>query len=172
MSEVKLTKREIIKNTIEAGGATLETLLEAADTTAKAINSQFSILRLIGHFPVKDGDGVYSLVDKDTWDSILAERKANAKTAKSEKTPEEIYEQALERLRRAKRSLVYTSRVKGDGDIELFNLKHERTVLDEKIAIILLDNARAAFGDADCFTMAEDGLEEIIYDDDVEEELI
>lgn len=171
MSEVKLTKREIIKQVIEAGGATAESIMAAADLSNKALSSQFSILRLTGVFPVKDEDGVFSLVDKETWDQIQAEKKVNAKTTKSNKTPEEIYEQALERLRRAKRSVDYTDKIAGDGEFVLFNLKHDRALLDEKIAAILLAEAKLAFGDADCFKVGEDGLEELVYEDEGEIEV-
>lgn len=74
-----LPKRLIILNAIKKGGATKESLMEVASVTAKSLASQFSYLRLMGHYPFKTETGVYELMSATDWLARKAEAKAKAK---------------------------------------------------------------------------------------------
>jgi len=81
-------KRTIIADAINEGGATKESLMEAAAVDSKGLASQFSYLRLTGQCPIVDEDGVYSLITADEWEEMKAARVPKAKKEDT-KTPEE-----------------------------------------------------------------------------------
>lgn len=80
-AEPFLPKRIIILNAIKAGGATRDSLMKVAEVSTKSLASQFSYLRLMGHFPHKDEDGTYSLMDEQAWLAKKSEAKSNRKPA-------------------------------------------------------------------------------------------
>ena len=81
-------KRTIIADAIREGGATKESLMEAASVDSKGLASQFSYLRLTGQCPIVDADGIFSLVTTAEWEEMKAARVPKAKKEDT-KTPEE-----------------------------------------------------------------------------------
>lgn len=152
-NEVKTekTKRDIVIETIEAGGATMESLIEAADCKYASIMSIFSMLRLMGQCPVKDvpvtvtdDEGndtevmTYRLVSVEEWEAIKAEKSANAKTKRQPKrSPEEQLEALnarIEKLSTAKDA----AQLKADDfpSSEVLQLKAEKAAIELRIVEI------------------------------------
>ena len=97
-------KRELIAELIEAGGATKESLMEAAEVNAAGLSSQFTYLRLTGRFPVKGDDGVYKFIPEAEWNKMkeeAASRKVSGGPKKSPEERKEALEKRVEKLRDA-----------------------------------------------------------------------
>ena len=79
---------------IEAGDATKESLLEALGINDKSLASVFAQLRLMGYYPFKNENGVYSFISKEEFEA--------AKAARVSKTPAKTlsYEEQLERAQK------------------------------------------------------------------------
>lgn len=107
MTETKQPNRLIIKDLIEAGGATKESLLAEVGCSAASLATNFTYLRLMGFYPVKGEDETFSFITEEEWNELQAERKANAGTRKTAtpKTPEELLEQAEKRYDRCEKAL-------------------------------------------------------------------
>lgn len=79
---------------IEAGDATKESLMADLGINDKSLASVFAQLRLMGHYPFKNENGVYSFISKEEFEAAKAARvsKAPAKTLS--------YEEQLERAQK------------------------------------------------------------------------
>lgn len=140
-----LPKREIIARLIEAGNATKETLLEGAETTVKGLSTQFNYLRLTGRYPVANEEGIFRLVDAETWSAIKAERKAAAAAKKKGLTPEARVEKAEARVDRAIKAFNSISEsVSAHPENELYKLMLTKADLECKIADMILEMAQEA----------------------------
>ena len=67
-------KRIIILDAIKAGNATRDSLMKLAGVDTKNLASQFSYLRLMGQYPVKDDNGVYRIATKDEMEKIKLDK--------------------------------------------------------------------------------------------------
>ena len=154
------SKREIIAETIEAGGATMESLMKAAGCKYASVMSCFTMLRLTGRCPVKDVETIvikdgkevtettYRLVDSKEWEEIKAARTARAaKTARSPlKTPEqqlEIFKAQFERLVKTFRIAKIRAEAKKDSEILKLKVEKARIMLEiVKLEIAELESVK------------------------------
>jgi len=157
-------KRLIIKEAIEAGGATKESLMETAECTAASLATNFTYLRLMGFYPVKADDDTFSFVTEEEWDEIQAERKEKAGTRKTTtpKTPEEVHAAAVKRLARCgKAKETAAAKLEQFPDEEVVVLRATIATAEHRLAEINLEAAeenleadKVEVGEAD-----EDGVE-------------
>jgi len=76
-------KRLLIKELIEKGGATRKSICDELGISYASLATNFSYLRLMGCYPVKNTDGTLSLTDENGWNDAKAKRDIlNSKTAK------------------------------------------------------------------------------------------
>lgn len=154
MSETEATvvksKREIIAECIEAGGATMDSLIAAADCKYESVMSNFSMLRLMGKCPVKDVevDGVmtYRFVTSAEWEAMKAEKSANAGTKKAvaAKSPAERLIAAEKRVDKCDKAAVgAVERAEAAPDDELLGLRAQKAEIELKIAKFELDTLTA-----------------------------
>ena len=163
------SKREIIADVIEAGGATMESLMEAAACKYASVMSNFSMLRLMGkcavkdvdtEIPVLDEDGnetfddagevatttiqTYRFVTADEWKEIQAAKATNAKAKKAPaRTPEEqkaLLEKRIEKLNTAKAN---ADKRAEEGDSEILNLRAQKADIECQIAGLELAEIQA-----------------------------
>lgn len=154
-------KRDIVIETIMAGGATMESLMAAADCKYESVMSIFSTLRLMGKCPVKDvpvtfidEDGseyevlTYRLVSPEEWETIKANRTSNS-TAKREpkKTPAEQLEMLNKRIETlTKNDLAAAERFVQRPESEVLNLRAQKAKIELQIAVIERDELQAKLG--------------------------
>lgn len=148
---VAKSKREIIADCIDAGGATMESLILAANCKYESVMSNFSMLRLMGKCPVKDVevDGVltYRFVTSEEWESMKAEKAANAgaKRTSVTKSPAERLIAADKRTDRCEKALVSAAeRAKSAPNDELLALRQQKADIELKIAVIEHSTAKEA----------------------------
>jgi len=166
----KLTKRDIIKNAIEAGGATIKSLREVADCKVASVMSVMSTLRLMGFFPVKDVpveiegaeavEGVtpteltYRLISKEENDVLVAERAAKAKKPATAKTPEQRAAASQKRvIVCTKASIAAKERLEKDAESVILGLRNDKASVELRIAEYEMAELLVSFPDA--FTVAE-----------------
>lgn len=164
------SKRDIIAEAIEAGGATMESLMEAADCKYASVMSNFSMLRLMGkcavkdvetEFPVLDAEGneqiddagevimetilTYRLVDAAEWEEIKAAKAANAKTKKAPaRTPEETLEVLQKRVAKATKTVEgVVERANKDEESQILQLRAEKANIELQIAELELADHEA-----------------------------
>jgi len=143
--EKALPKRLQIKQLIEAGGATKDTLKAACALSPASLATNFTYLRLMGFYPVTGENGVLSLTTEAGWNEIQA-----AKTPASAKsrTPAKS---ALERFLAAKLRVVRTTYLATNAEkraaedtSEIQALRTQRAQIDAKIAELDLADITAA----------------------------
>lgn len=131
-----MNKREIVKQAIEAGGATKESLMEAAEVNDKGLASLLTYLRWSGTCPVKGEDEIYKLISAEEWEAI----KATKGTGIAQKllTSEERLEKAIKRTARAA-SALDKAKIRFDASPEdkLIDLQHEKAMLELQISELL-----------------------------------
>lgn len=168
MNEVKVSKRQIIIDTINAGGATIETLAAAAECKYASVMSNFSMLRLMGMHPVKDVMVVqedetevltYRFVTTDEMNQIKADAaaKAGEKKTVSKKSPADRLDAAEKRIVRCEKADKTAAERADKGNTELLNLRAEKAGIELKIAQIELTEALAACP----VDVASDGVEDV-----------
>ena len=140
MTEEK-SKRDIVKETIEEGNATMESLTKAADCKYESVMSIFSMLRLMGHCPVKDVPHfedpetmTYRFVDADEWERMKAERSANSQSSGRKLTPEERLEKAQTRVEKSEKAYKKAKERAENGNSEILDLRAEKAKIEHKIA--------------------------------------
>jgi hypothetical protein len=149
------TKRDIIIETIQAGGATMETLTEAADCKYASVMSIFSMLRLMGYCPVKDvpvtetdeeGNEVtvmtYRLVSPEEWEAIKAEK---ASKVKAKRAPKKSPEEQLEALKKRIEKLTTTNESAQGKALdypsnEILQLRAQKASIELRITELERDN--------------------------------
>ena len=154
MAEEK-SKREIVLEALQAGGATMESLMAAADCKYASIMSIFSTLRLMGHYPVKDVENpetkelTYRLVDAEEWEAIKAERAEKAKAKREPAlTPEQQIERAKKTVARTEKAMkAAIERANKNEDSELLQLRAEKAQLEFRIAEIVLAELQDKFAE-------------------------
>ena len=167
MTETKQPNRLIIKDLIKAGGATKESLIEEVGCSAASLATNFTYLRLMGFYPVKAEDETFSFVSEEEWETIQAERKANAKTRKtaSPKTPAELLEAAKKRYDRCEKALQTAETKAAEFDNEITDLRLTIAKAEFRLAEIVTDEAQANVPDTE--EVAEEVAEEVVADDDL-----
>lgn len=168
MSEETRSKRQIIIDAINAGGATIESLAAEANCKYASVMSNFSMLRLMGMHPVKDVPSeedaetlTYRFVDSEEAAQIKEAQKAKSTTSKAPaKTPAERLDAAEKRFERCEKAEKAAGERADKGNSELLNLRADKAVIELKIAQIELAEAQAA-----C-PVEEDGVN---LDEDIEE---
>ena len=131
-------KREIIAEAINAGGATIESLMEVAEVNKAGLSSQFTYLRLTGKYPVKDDNGVFSFVDEEAWNEMKASASAR-KPAAPAKSPEERMEALVKR--QAKLQAAFSK--KEDALLKLNRLRLQKAEAEVLICNIEVDAVEA-----------------------------
>ena len=150
------SKREIILETIEAGGATMETLVAAAQCKYESVMSCFSMLRLMGKCPIKDVPVTkidpetneekqvltYRIISADEWAAMKADQASNAKKRSTPaRTPEERLAIAQKRVEKLTAVLTKANeRANADQENSLLQLRAQVANLELQIAQIELDN--------------------------------
>ena len=144
------SKRDIVKETIENGDATMDTLIEAADCKYESVMSIFSMLRLMGHCPVKDVPHsedaetmTYRLVDHETWERLKEERAANSKSTARKVTPEERLDKAEKRLERTEKAMNSAKERAEKYEDEVYQLRAQKAEIEFKLAEYELAEAQA-----------------------------
>lgn len=94
MSEIKVTRRDQIKELIETGEFTKKEIAEKLEIKESGVSSQLTYLRWMGFFIIWDEDKKLSFVDEDGYAAWEAEKKTNRKTpaSTSKKTPQEQFD--------------------------------------------------------------------------------
>lgn len=84
---------------INEGNATKESLMADLGVTDKSLASLFAQLRLMGHYPFKGEDGVYSFITEEEFEALKESRKSKAPA--KVRTPEEQFAMAQKRETKA-----------------------------------------------------------------------
>lgn len=161
---IMASKRDIIAEAIEAGGATMESLIAAADCKYESIMSNFSMLRLMGKCPVKDVevDGVltYRFVSTEEWEQMKAEKatsatSASSRTRTSSKSPAQRLVAAEVRVARCEKAAENAqARANANEEDTLLGLRSDKAEIEMQIAQYELGTAQALV-DADPEAKAE-----------------
>ena len=135
-------KRDIIKEAIEKGGATRESLMQVAGVNKAGLASQLSYLNLIAKgagtgFPLEDENKVFYLGTKEEYEAKNANRGTGGKAA-TPKTPEQILEAARKREDRASSKLTNAKKKAEDNPTEENKLRYQIAELELRLASILL----------------------------------
>lgn len=88
---MELNKREQVKALIEKGGMTKAAIAAALSMSPSSVSTQMTYLRWMDHYIITDPETkVLSFTDKETYEAMQAEKKANTKTkAAAARTPAE-----------------------------------------------------------------------------------
>jgi hypothetical protein len=165
-----MAKRDDIKELIERGGATAESLCEAVEVDKKGLASQLTYLRMMGVYPVKDENGVYKLVSEAEWNEIKSARAASGGGNKPVLTPAERLEKAQKREDRCSSALTNAKKRLEDAESDeygLLALNVQKCEIELKIASIKLSQAEALVGSTEGARPDVGGLD--VDDDDTEE---
>jgi len=133
-----MAMRDQIRESIMAGGATKESLLELTGTTEKGLASQFTYLRMMGTCPMKQEDGTWKIVSADEWEAHRGSGGGAGKIL----TPAERLDKAEKRSKRA--ATAYDNakkRHEANEDDELNRLKFVKAEAEFMIAEIELGKA-------------------------------
>ena len=159
-----MAMRDQIKEAIEAGGATRESLLELTGTTEKGLASQFTYMRMMGNCTMKQEDGTYKIVSAQEWED---HKGSSSGAATSNLTPEQRVERAEKRSKRA--AAAYDNakkRKEANPEDRLNELKFIKAEAEFEIAEIELGKAEEAFMNADPSADQEDVEDELEADAD------
>ena len=152
------TKRDIILESILAGGATMDSLVKAADCKYASVMSNFSMLRLMGKCPVKDvptkvkdseGKDVeiltYRIVSPEEWETVKAEAAERAATKTTvAKTPEEQLAALTARVERTGKAVEGTKKRADDKpESKILALRLQAAVIASEIANLELTEFKA-----------------------------
>jgi len=140
-----MAKRDIILEKILEGGATKESLMEAADVNEKGLASQMTYLRLMGKCPMKQEDGTFKIVSREEWDEYRA---SSGSKADANLTPQERIEKAEKAVTRCVNAADRAKKAaESDPENELKSLQAQVAVLNLKIANIKQGQLEEQFRD-------------------------
>lgn len=175
----KKPNRLIIKEMIEAGGATKESIATELEITKASLATNFTYLRLMGFYPIADEDGVLSFTDENGWKELQDQKAAKAGSkSTSKKSPAEQYaavNKKLERLQKAADSAI--ERHSKDEDSEVLTLKKQKAEIELRLAEIEKQDLEDQYDD-DELTLPEPEVEEneeveVVEDaDETDEDLV
>lgn len=97
--EACTNNRERVLCILQTGEATKQDILDNVDITEKSLASVFVQLRLMGHYPIKGADGVFTIGTAEEYAASRPEPKE--KKESTPKTPEQLVEAAQKRENRA-----------------------------------------------------------------------
>ncbi len=161
-----MAMRDQIKEAIEAGGATRETLLELTGTTEKGLASQFTYMRMMGNCPMKQEDGTYKIVSSDEWNAHKSE---SGSSSSVNLTPAQRVEKAEKRSTRAASAFDNAKkRFEADKKNRLNELKFIKAQAELEIAELELGAVEKAFADAlpeETEVEEDEGIEEAEIED-------
>lgn len=164
-----MAKRDIILAKILEGGATRETLMDAAEVNEKGLASQMTYLRLMGQCPMKQEDGTYKIVTKEEWDEHRASSGSGPVKTLS---PAERLEKATKRVGRAATALDNAmKRFEAHGS-KLNELNMEKAKLELQISEILEGEAQTAVDNAPADEQPETPVEYTVETEASEDENI
>ena len=150
-----MAMRDQIKEAIEAGGATKETLLALTETTEKGLASQFTYMRMMGNCPMKQEDGTFKIVSADEWNAHKAE---SGSSPSINLTPAQRIEKAEKRSARAASAFDNAKKsAEADKKDRLKQLKFIKAQAELEIAELELGAAEKAFADAPPEEAPEEG---------------
>ena len=141
-----MAMRDQIKEAIEAGGATRESLLELTGTTEKGLASQFTYMRMMGNCPMKEEDGTYKIVSTDEWNAHKSE---SGSAPSVNLTPAQRVEKAEKRSTRAATAFDNAkTRFEADKKDRLKELKFIKAEAELEIAELELGAAEKVFAES------------------------
>lgn len=131
-------KREHTLWLINQGGATNETIEKTVDITNKSRGTIFAQLRLMGHYPMADENGVYHIGTLEEFEAKKAAAAANRKPTVA-LTPAQALEKAKARETKASKALTTASaRLNMNPDSRELQLRHRIAELELELASVLL----------------------------------
>lgn len=141
-------KRDLIAELIEAGGATKEALMEAADVNSAGLASQFTYLRLTGKYPVKGDNGIFKFVTEAEWDEMKSAAANRTSATKAKKSPEERKEALDKRIAKLQEACAKREEAAAKNPSAINKLRLQKAVIEIDIANFEMD-ALAAGEDED-----------------------
>lgn len=122
-------KYEIVLEAIEAGGQTMESLMELIESkSARGVSNQFKFINVLKKFPVADEGGIYRIVGEAEYDE-LTKSSAKAKEAEKKWTKDPQSKRAtLESRLASKISKMNAAKAKFDADPSSAVLKLRNTI--------------------------------------------
>lgn len=141
-----IPKREVIKDLIEKGGATKESLMRDAECSISSLNTNFLYLRLMGFYPVADTEtGVYSFIGEAEWNELQRQKEEAAKAKKAKPAAlQELLLVASRRLERAEKTAAMAIEKQQSGDdTRLTELRVIKSKAELEIAQILFEEMKA-----------------------------
>ncbi len=140
------TVRDLIVDTITAGGATTESLMAASGCRYASLMSNFAMLRLADNYPIKDvetpvvdNEGnestelTYRIVDAEEWEAIKAVVEAPKRAvAKTLEERLDLINKRIDRLNKALAACV--GRADSDLDSTILQLRAEKVGIELEIA--------------------------------------
>ncbi len=163
-----MAMRDQIKESIEQGGATKESLLQLTGTTEKGLASQFTYLRMMGNCPMKQEDGTYKIVSTEKWE---AHRASSGTKSEANLTPKQKVEKAEKRSKRAT-SAFDAAKKRSDNDPEnrLLQLRFVKAEAELEISEIELGIAETKFANTPQTDENDQNDEGMVYEENDEEE--
>jgi hypothetical protein len=148
-----MAMRDQMKEAIEAGGATKESLLELTGTTEKGLASQFTYMRMMGNCPFKQEDGTYKIISSEEW---IAHKSESGSGPSINLTPAQRVEKAEKRSVKAATAFDNAkARKDADKKDRLKELKFIKATAELEIAELELGAAEKIFADAPLEEMEE-----------------
>lgn len=137
MSEIKVTRRDQIKELIETGEYTKKEIAEKLEIKESGVSSQLTYLRWMGFFIVWGEDKKLSFVDEDGYAAWEVEKKSNKKApaSTSKKTPKEQFDGLTKTISNQEKTLA-----KWEDKLSLLNdeVQTDETLVPEAEANITL----------------------------------
>lgn len=134
MSDANVYK---IKKMIENGKVTKSDIKKALGIKATSLATNYTYLRFMNCCPVTDAEGYEYFVTREEYEEIKAERKAKAASRQttSKKTPQERYELALKRQKRARAAEVKAQNdVNNDQSSDILKFRLDKAIAEANIA--------------------------------------
>ena len=139
MTEKTEPKRLAIKRMIEDGECTKDILKKELNISAASLATNFTYLRLMGHYPITNDDGFLDFTDAEGWEVLQEEKAERAATRKtvSKKTPQEQYDAIVKRVARAFAAANSAeSRATDSPDNEMLDLRSQKAEIEHTIAVL------------------------------------
>lgn len=151
--------REKLIHLVTQGGATKESLIEDLGCTEKSLASVFTLVRLMGHFPMKGEDGVYYMGSQEDFEAAKIARAANSKAKAEPKTPAQVLEAATKREDRAAKMATTAEKRFAENASRENELRLTMAKAELELSSILLGQAQAAVDNAPAPEGDDSGIE-------------
>lgn len=140
--------REKLIHLVEQGGATKESLIKELECTEKSLASVFTLVRLMGHYPMKGDDGVYYMGSQEDFEAAKIARAANSKAKAAPKTPAQALDAATKREDRAAKAATTAEKRFAEDASRENELRQIMAKAELELSSILLGKAQADFDNA------------------------